>query len=215
MRIWQLRLAKLDPTYTQSKSKETSVNDAVERFFVITGGPGSGKSTLIDALEHAGYARSIEAGRAIIQAQVAIDGPALPWRNPALFAELMLSWELRSYALAQQQYGPVFFDRGVPDVVGYLRLMNLPVPAHVERAAATCRYHRRVFIAPPWPEIFAQDRERKQDFAEAVRTCDAMVATYADFGYELVELPRAPVACRVDFVLEKAGVGTVLTQTHA
>jgi predicted ATPase len=127
----------------------------------------------------------------------------------------MLSWELRSYALAQQQYGPVFFDRGVPDVVGYLRLMNLPVPAHVERAAASCHYHRRVFIAPPWPEIFAQDRERKQDFAEATRTCDAMVATYADFGYELVELPRAPLARRVDFVLEKAGVGTVLTQTHA
>jgi predicted ATPase len=42
-----------------------------------------------------------------------------------------------------------------------------------------------------------------------------MVATYADFGYELVELPRAPLARRVDFVLEKAGVGTVLTQTHA
>jgi predicted ATPase len=35
--------------------------------FVITGGPGSGKSTLIDALERAGFARSIEAGRAIIQ----------------------------------------------------------------------------------------------------------------------------------------------------
>jgi predicted ATPase len=178
------------------------VNGAADRFFVVTGGPGSGKSTLIDALERGGYARSVEAGRAIIQAQVAIDGPALPWRDPALFAELMLSWEMRSYALAQEQSRPVFFDRGVPDVVGYLRLMNLPVPAHMERAATAYRYHRRVFIAPPWLEIFAQDRERKQDFAEAVRTYDAMVATYADFGYELIELPRAPVAARVDFVLE-------------
>jgi predicted ATPase len=159
----------------------TSVNDAAERFFVITGGPGSGKSTLNDAQERAGYGRSTEAGRAIIQAQGAIDGPALPWREPALFAELMLSWELRCYALAQEPSGPVFFDRGVPDVVGYLRLMRLPVPAHVATAAATYRYHRRVFIAPPWPEIFAQDRERKQDFAEAVRTYDVMVTTYADF----------------------------------
>jgi predicted ATPase len=191
------------------------VNDAAERFFVITGGPGSGKSTLIDVLERAGYARSIEAGRAIIQAQAAIDGPALPWRDPALFAELMLSWELRSHALALEQSGPMFFDRGVPDVVGYLRLTNLPVPAHVATAAATYRYHRRVFIAPPWREIFAQDRERKQDFAEAVRTYDAMVATYADFGYELVELPRAPVAARVDFVLETAGFRSGVEPSHA
>lgn len=185
------------------------------RFFVITGGPGSGKSTLIDALQRAGYARSVEAGRASIQHQIAIDGPALPWRDPALFAELMLSWELRSYALAQAQSGPVFFDRGVPDVVGYLRLVRLPVPAHIERAARMYRYHRQVFIASPWPEIFAQDRERRQDFAEAVRTYDAMVATYADFGYELVELPRAPVAARVDFVLEEAGFRLGVERSHA
>ena len=185
------------------------------RFFVITGGPGSGKSTLIDALQRAGYARSVEAGRASIQHQIAIDGPALPWRDPALFAELMLSWELRSYALAQAQSGPVFFDRGVPDVVGYLRLVRLPVPAHIERAARMYRYHRQVFIASPWLEIFAQDRERRQDFAEAVRTYDAMVATYADFGYELVELPRAPVAARVDFVLEEAGFRLGVERSHA
>jgi predicted ATPase len=191
------------------------LNDAAERFFIVTGGPGSGKSTLIDALERAGYVRSVEAGRAIIQAQVAIDGPSLPWRDPALFAELMLAWEMRSYRLAREQSVPAFFDRGVPDVVGYLRLMNLPVPAHMERAAATYRYHRRVFIAPPWPEIFAQDRERKQDFAEAVRTYDAMAATYGQLGYELVELPCISVEARVRFVLEKAAVVLPEAAAHA
>ena len=57
----------------------------------ITGGPGSVKTSLIDALARAGYARTVEAGRAIIQDQLAIDGPALPWRDPSAFAELMLS----------------------------------------------------------------------------------------------------------------------------
>ncbi len=60
-----------------------------ERFHVITGGPGSGKSTLIEALGRRGYAHSIEAGRAIIQDQTAIDGPALPGRDPLAFAELI------------------------------------------------------------------------------------------------------------------------------
>ena len=94
----------------------------MQRFIVISGGPGSGKSTVIDSLEHQGFSRSIEAGRAVIQHQTIIGGNALPWADRALFAELMLSWEMRSYDLALEQKGPVFFDRGVPDVIGYLIL---------------------------------------------------------------------------------------------
>ena len=94
------------------------MGETAERFFVLTGGPGSGKSTLIDALQQTGFSRTMEAGRGIIQDQVAIGGRALPWSDPALFAELMLAWEMQSYHWATQQGGLVFFDRGVPDVLG-------------------------------------------------------------------------------------------------
>ncbi|KVO29718.1 ATPase [Burkholderia ubonensis] len=181
---------------------DDGADEAARRFFVVTGGPGSGKSTLIDALGRAGFARSQEAGRGVIQDQVAVDGPALPWRDRSAFAELMLGWEMRSHHLARQARGPVFFDRGVPDVIGYLRLSGLAVPAHAEAAARRFRYHRRVFIAPPWPDIYTQDAERRQDFAEAVRTYDAMVECYASYGYRLIELPRASVKARVRFVLD-------------
>jgi predicted ATPase len=171
------------------------------RRIVLTGGPGSGKTTLLEALAAAGHATSPEAGRAIIRRQQAIDGEALPWKDRTLFAELMLDRELEAHARTEGADGPVFFDRGVPDVVGYLTLCGLPVPAHMERAAQDIRYERRVFIAPVWPEIFGQDAERKQDLDEARRTFDAMAETYPRFGYELIELPRAPVAERLDFVL--------------
>ena len=114
--------------------------------FVITGGPGSGKTTLIDTLARAGFARTVEPGRAIIQDQQAIDGP-------------------------------------VPRA-----------PAHVRQAATQFRYNRRVFIAPPCAEIYEPDAERKQSFAEAVWTCDAMVATYEALGHGLIELPRCSIA---------------------
>lgn len=166
--------------------------------FVIAGGPGSGKTTLIDALEQAGFVHSIEAGRAIIQDQQAINGPGLPWRDPALFAQLMLAW--RSFRMAQNLPGPVFRDRGVPDVVGYLRLADLSVPAHMRCAAEELRYNRQIFIAPPWPEIFERDSERRQSFEEAVRTYEAMVASYEGLGYRLIELPRCSVPERVAFV---------------
>lgn len=174
-------------------------------FFVLTGGPGSGKSTLIQALEQAGYSTMGEAGRAIIQEQAAIGGRALPWVDPCLFAELMLSWDIRSYRVAQQASGAVFFDRGVVDVLGYLRLGNRPVPAHVEKAVDQFRYNRHVFIAPPWQDIFAQDQERKQDFKEAVRTYETVLRAYTDSGYDLVELPRRSVEMRVAFIVETLG----------
>jgi predicted ATPase len=169
---------------------------------VVTGGPGSGKSSLLDALERAGYARSVEAGRAIIRDQMAIGGTALPWADRAAFAEMMLAWEMRSYHLAELGAGPVFFDRSVVDVIGYMRLEGLAVPDHVRKTVETFRYHRRVLIAPAWEEIYTADADRKQSFEEAVRTEEAMREVYTAYGYELVELPRASVKERVEFVLD-------------
>jgi predicted ATPase len=114
---------------------------------------------------------------------------------------LMLSWEMRSYRAALKLSGPVIFDRGIPDVLGYLRLSNLSIPSHVERAAQVFRYHRRVFIAPPWPEIFKLDAERKQSFEEARATYEAMIETYSSLGYDLIQLPLDAVQERVRFVL--------------
>jgi len=176
-----------------------------DRFVVVTGGPGSGKSTLIEHLARAGYACSPEAGRAVIRDQTAIGGRALPWADPDLFAELMLGWELRSHRLAAERTGPVLFDRGVVDVAGYLRLEGRAVPEHVDAAARRFRYRRTVFIAPPWPAIYRTDTERKQSVTEAERTHAAMVAAYSAYGYDLVELPRSPVAERARVVAEAIG----------
>src|SRR3546814_17014722 len=110
-----------------------------ERFHIITGGPGSGKSSVINALAAEGFLHMPEAGRAIIQGQIDIGGNALPWADRDAFAALMLAWEMRSYREAKALRGPVIFDRGIPDVIGYLRLCGLAVPDFTVRAAAIRR----------------------------------------------------------------------------
>jgi len=179
---------------------------STDQLFVVTGGPGSGKTSLIAALAAAGHATMPEAGRAIIQDQVAIGGNALPWDDRAAFADLMLGWELRSHREARAMAGPVILDRGIPDVIGYRTLCGLPIPDPLRRAAELHRYARRVFVAPHWPAIFAQDAERRQSPEEAEATTRAMERVYAGLGYDLVPLPLAPVEARVAFIVAEIGL---------
>lgn len=116
----------------------------------------------------------------------------------------MFALEIESYRNLSVSPGPVFFDRGIPDLLGAAVLMNLSVPPQVEAVAKRLRYNRRVFIAPPWPEIFTNDAERKQTWEEAERTYHQMVEIYSCCGYELIELPRTSVEARMSFVLARA-----------
>ena len=177
-----------------------------DRLFVLTGGPGSGKTTLIEALAAAGVVTSPEVGRAVIREQLAGGGDALPWADQRAFAELMIGREVAAHDAALAGGAITVLDRGVPDVVGFLRVSGLPVPPHIDAAARTCRYNPSVFIAPYWAEIFTGDAERKQAPDEAEATFAVMVDTYRGYGYDLIELPRAPVPERVAFIVGRIGM---------
>lgn len=112
----------------------------------------------------------------------------------------MFAHEMAEYRRALEKTGPVFCDRGLPDLIGYLRLEGLPVPPNIDAAARDCRYHHRVFLAPYWDAIYATDSERRQTPEVAEQTTAMMARTYPEYGYELIELPRAPVAGRVAFI---------------
>ena len=117
----------------------------------------------------------------------------------------MAPLEEAAHAAALAKATPVVLDRGVPDVVGFLRASGLPVPAHIDAAARTRRYNPRVFLAPYWEEIYTRDPERRQSPDLAQATEAVMRDTYAGYGYRLVELPRATVEKRVDFVRHHLG----------
>ena len=135
----------------------------------------------------------------VMQARMAA-GCAPRGRDPADFARLMLEIDLQNHERAANLEGPVLFDRGIPDLIGYLRLMGQRVPAHIARAARRHRYNRRVFLAPHWPQIFANDAERDQSPAQALETCRSIAAAYRELGYETVRLPLADIATRAAFV---------------
>lgn len=175
--------------------------------FVVTGGPGAGKTALVEALAAHGFSVVPEAGRQVIREQKSASGTATHDGDRLAYRHLMFEREIESYEKMTSAAGPVFFDRGLPDLIGYSRLIGATIPAWLDQAVRQYRYHRTVFIAPPWPEIYSTDGERKQDFTEAAATHDAMCIAYKESGYRLCRLPLSTVADRVRFVLERTQAG--------
>ncbi|HEY7306877.1 MAG TPA: AAA family ATPase [Bryobacteraceae bacterium] len=174
--------------------------------FVISGGPGSGKTTTLNALASMGFPHAAEVARQIIQEQVEIGGSALPWDDRETYTKLMLEWSIRSYREHSTALKPMFSDRGIPDTLSYAHLIGLQDTGCIEDACRRFRYASVVFLAPPWEEIYKTDSERRQDFSEAVRTHDIIGEVYRECGYESVALPRLTPRDRARFILDRLGL---------
>jgi predicted ATPase len=178
-----------------------SANQCNDRLFVITGGPGVGKTAVLDELQRGGFACVPEAARRIIQEQVRSGGDAVPWLNMERYSALMLEESIKDYLTHAGAASVTFFDRGILDTVTHFRLAGLPLPDEAYRLTQRYRYNPDVFLFPPWQEIYQTDSERKQTFEESVTTYRVNKEVYSEYGYRLLEVPVASVTERVDFIL--------------
>lgn len=182
-----------------------SITKETNPYYVITGGPGVGKTSLLEALQEKGLTVIPEVARQLIREQQAIDGDALPWKDKRLYRDLMFQRSEESFEKVmeeQQGDGPIFFDRGFLDAICYASLTGIRVENDMKILAETWRYNDHVFILPPWKEIYQTDAERKQDWNEAVFTYNKMIQTYRSYQYNLVEVPKTTIEERADFILE-------------
>ncbi|MCL1127585.1 AAA family ATPase [Shewanella surugensis] len=130
------------------------------QLIVLTGGPGSGKTSVINALQARGLKCMDEVGRQVIQSEMLKSGQGLPWVNKTQFRDLMLKEELFSYQVSQHFSERIFFDRGVIDCYGYSLLENLALTDELIHACENNQYHKTVFIFPPWRAIYTRDTSR-------------------------------------------------------
>lgn len=173
------------------------------KLYVITGGPGVGKTTLLSALKNKGFLVVPEDARRIIKEQMQINGESLPWKNKTLYAELMFEASLNTYQkIVNETYAKtVFFDRGILDTICYRNMENMPVSEELNKLVNSQPYNRKVFILPPWEDIYQTDNERKQTWKEAVYTFDKMKQTYLEYGYDAIEVPKKSIEHRCEFVI--------------
>jgi predicted ATPase len=188
-----------DPTNGLIRRQWADWISSVDRFVVISGCSSGGKSTLIAELGKRGHAVVEEPGRRIVKEELASGGSALPWVDRIAFARCAITMALADRAAAGSLDGWVFFDRGLIDAVAALEHMTgKPVLTALGQAN---RYHRRVFLAPPWPEIYETDPERRHGFDVALAEYSRLLETYPSLGYEVLILPKVGVSERANFVL--------------
>src|SRR5471030_640699 len=137
-----------------------SMNQQIKKsnYFVLTGGMGAGKSTILQELIALKYMCVEEPARPIIAEQRGIEGDGIYDKDMKLFIELMLSRAIFQFQQMQSYHGPVIFDRGIPDMIGYANSADLAL-AHVQKAAEKYRYNNVVFFAPGWEAIYQTDDE--------------------------------------------------------
>lgn len=178
-------------------------NNWHQNYYVITGGPGVGKTAIIEELSHLGFLVADEDARRIIKEQMEINGDGLPWRSKPLYAKLMIEASVETYQKINSnlQSEKVFFDRGILDTICYMNMENIPVSLEMEKLISTHPYSQKVFILPPWEEIYETDNERKQTWQEAIYTFDIMKQTYISYGYEVIEVLKGSIEDRCKFIL--------------
>lgn len=177
------------------------MNFIKNNFIILTGGPGSGKTTLLHALQEKGIQYVEETARPIIRER--LNQGLSPRPDPQIFAIKMFERDHQNFIENLDQTETLFFDRSFLDSAALIHDTNKKYFDAIKNILISCRFNNKVFITPPWKEIYTTDDERDQTFGESVKVYEKLSAWYESNGYTLITIPRVTMERRVDFILNE------------
>jgi predicted ATPase len=172
---------------------------------IVTGGPGVGKTTMLQQLAELGYAVVEESAREIIRERRA-NGQS-PRPEPKEFAAELLRRDRTKFEHSASAESPVFFDRCLVESIAMARAAALLSESEVAELLGTVTFYRQVFILPPWQEIYVNDAERDHTFEHCQRVHQGLTRWYVACGYQVHEVPYVSPQQRAEYVLRALAAG--------
>ena len=166
---------------------------------VITGGPFSGKSTLLEYLKSRGYQVVPESARILIDEEAAKGKTLQEIRSDEAGFQrrvLQMKVELEEKTSPQQL---TFLDRGIPDSIAYCQIYGEDTVLALKESQR--RRYKAVFLCEQVP--FEKDDARTEDQKRAHEISKLLYEAYTDLGYEVIKIPLMSVANRAKFILKE------------
>jgi len=168
-------------------------------WYVITGGPSSGKTTTVNLLKERGYITTFEHARHYLDTQ-RLKGKTIEEvkKNQREFQLGVLDMQIEQ----ENQISPdvlVFLDRAIPDALAYYRFLNLPEDEKLTEALRTVSY-KKVFVLDCLPLV--KDYARTEDAAAQKKIHALLIEDYESLGFPVIQVPVLQPEERVDFILK-------------
>ncbi len=171
-----------------------------DKWYVITGGPSTGKSTTQQELAKLGYATVDEAARLVIDDAVAKNVAVTDLReDEKQFQDIVVRYRVELEAKAPPN-DIVFLDRGMQDSLAYYRYYQFTIEPWAMELIEQIRYGK-IFLLEPLG-VFKRDYARTEplDFNDYIS--DLLYDAYTEYGMKPIRVPAMSVEDRVQFILE-------------
>ena len=170
---------------------------------VITGGPGTGKTSVINILKKK-YPVMKESARLVLARNKLFKGKDAKQASGRQFQEAIWDLEVKHFAQGVLRKEPlVFFDRGFFDGFAYAKLGHL---THLHNRVIQGKHikYDKVFLLNPLPQrYYATDTKRKESYQEALHIHKLINAMYTKYGYRPIRVPFDTIQNRARFILKK------------
>ena len=172
---------------------------SISNWYVITGGPSSGKTTVLNELAELGYTVYPEAARMLINKEIK-KGKSIKEirRNEAEFQRRVLKIKIEVEKSAPKDK-IVFFDRAIPDSIAYYQICGLDS----EEVLKFCKkkVYKKIFLFEQLP--FDQDYARVENNKTIEKLNKLLRESYENLGYEVINIPAMSVKDRAKKILSE------------
>jgi len=171
------------------------------KLFIISGGPGTGKTSLINELSKK-FKVLPEAAREVGDKDSRFKGKSIKEINPYDFQKAIFNFQKDEFSkIKDKNHKIVFSDRGFGDTLAYYKFHNLKIPKDEFDYAKKFRYSE-VFILD-FLNFYENDALRQENDNEQKRIHRLIISTYKKLGYNPIIVPFMSISERVDFILSK------------